>query len=85
MDHPFIAGRSVPLVATRIYQMSFFTGFGVSALVYLALNAISPVPGKHKKFEEVDLSRVDDDSIEEVDGGRGGRRFSGDKRSLEKA
>nr|VWO94499.1 Thiamine transporter [Ganoderma boninense] len=31
-------GRSVPLAATRIYDMSFFTGFGVSALVYWSLN-----------------------------------------------
>ena len=26
-------GRTVPLAATRIYEISFFTGFGVSALV----------------------------------------------------
>jgi NCS1 family nucleobase:cation symporter-1 len=49
-------GREVPLAATRIYQMSFFTGFGVSALVYWSLNAFSPVPGKSKTLEEVDLT-----------------------------
>lgn len=76
-------GRSVPLAATRIYQMSFFTGFSVSALVYLVLNALSPVPGKSPKFEEVDMSK-DDDLIEEVDGGHYDRRESGEK-SVEKA
>lgn len=34
--------RPVPLVATRIYELSFFTGFGVSAVVYIALNYIFP-------------------------------------------
>ncbi|CAA7270210.1 unnamed protein product [Cyclocybe aegerita] len=49
-------GRTVPLAATRIYQMSFFTGFGVSALIYYALNRLFPVPGANTKFEEVDVS-----------------------------
>ncbi|KAF8903375.1 permease for cytosine/purines, uracil, thiamine, allantoin-domain-containing protein [Gymnopilus junonius] len=49
-------GRTVPLAATRIYQMSFFTGFGVSALVYYLLNVLFPVPGFTTKFEEVDVS-----------------------------
>ncbi|KAH9478740.1 Uracil permease [Psilocybe cubensis] len=49
-------GRTVPLAATRIYQMSFFTGFGVSALIYIILNKIFPVPGVYTKFEEIDVS-----------------------------
>ncbi|KAI0261666.1 permease for cytosine/purines, uracil, thiamine, allantoin-domain-containing protein [Gloeopeniophorella convolvens] len=49
-------GRTVPLAATRIYQMSFFTGFGVSAIVYYSLSMLSPPSGIHKHFEEVDLS-----------------------------
>jgi len=49
-------GVSVPLGATRIYQMSFFTGFGVSAVVYILLNWIKPSAGKHYSFREVDLS-----------------------------
>ncbi|KAF8911262.1 permease for cytosine/purines, uracil, thiamine, allantoin-domain-containing protein [Mucidula mucida] len=49
-------GRSVPLAATRIYEMSFFTGFGVSSLVYIVLNYVFPVPGMASSFEEVDLS-----------------------------
>jgi len=49
-------GRTVPLAATRIYDMSFFTGFGVSALIYYLLNVAFPVPGTSKTFEEVDVS-----------------------------
>jgi NCS1 family nucleobase:cation symporter-1 len=49
--------------------MSFFTGFGVSALIYYSLNVIFPVPGKHTNFEEVDVSEGEkpDDSIVEDD------------------
>jgi NCS1 family nucleobase:cation symporter-1 len=39
--------------------MSFFTGFGVSALVYFSLNIVFPVPGKYAIFEEVDVSEGD--------------------------
>jgi nucleobase:cation symporter-1, NCS1 family len=51
-----IAGRDVPIAATRVYQMSFFTGFGVSSLIYYVLNRIFPVPGMADKFAEIDLS-----------------------------
>lgn len=40
--------------------MSFFTGFGVSALIYLALNMAFPVPGFFSVFEEIDLSSDED-------------------------
>ncbi len=55
-------GRSVPLAATHIYEMSFFTGFGVSALLYWSLNLLFPVRGSSKctTFEEVDVSRDSD-------------------------
>jgi len=49
-------GRTVPLVATRIYQVAFFSGFGVSAVTYYLLNVFFPVPGAAKTFEEVDIS-----------------------------
>ncbi|KAG8886495.1 hypothetical protein FRB97_003006, partial [Tulasnella sp. 331] len=49
-------GTKVPLAATRIYELSFFTGFGVSAIVYIGLNYFFPVPGSGKSFEEVDES-----------------------------
>lgn len=49
-------GQSVPLAATRIYQMAFFTGFGVSALVYYTANRIWPVRGSGQAFEEIDES-----------------------------
>ncbi|KAF9010252.1 permease for cytosine/purines, uracil, thiamine, allantoin-domain-containing protein [Cyathus striatus] len=57
-------GRDVPLAATRIYQMSFFTGFGVSALVYYLLNFAFPAPGTSGDFREVDVSHF---PIEEDD------------------
>lgn len=60
-DRP-IAGRTVPLAATRIYQMSFFTGFGVSAIIYFLLNVVFPVPGKFSKFEEIDVSEGEEKS-----------------------
>ena len=40
----------------RIYQMSFFTGFGVSSLVYYSLSVAFPPPGSFRNFKEVDLS-----------------------------
>ncbi|KAG8743351.1 hypothetical protein FRC10_012155 [Ceratobasidium sp. 414] len=49
-------GQSVPLAATRIYQMAFFTGFGVSSTIYYTLNRIFPVAGAGQPFEEVDES-----------------------------
>jgi len=36
--------------------MSFFTGFGVSAIVYYILNRIWPSPGAFQGFKEVDES-----------------------------
>ena len=41
--------------------MSFFTGFGVSSVVYVLLNYIFPVPGPGmaSKFREVNLSEED--------------------------
>jgi len=56
----FKAGRNVPLAATRVYQMSFFTGFGVSSLIYVMLNFLFSVPGSSigEKFWEVDLSNA---------------------------
>jgi len=42
--------------------MSFFTGFGVSALVYIVLNKLFPVPGISTEFEEVDIGEFDDDT-----------------------
>lgn len=35
-------GRPVPLAAQRIYQLSFFTGLGVSFVVYVLLNKLAP-------------------------------------------
>ncbi|KAG8981726.1 hypothetical protein FRB90_007054 [Tulasnella sp. 427] len=49
-------GRTVPLGATRVYQLSFFTGFGVSALIYCTLTKLFPTPGSWQPFEEIDES-----------------------------
>jgi len=53
-------GRHVPVAATHIFQLAFFTGFGVSSLVYWLLNVLFPVPGKADKFEEIDESHYFD-------------------------
>ncbi|KAJ7269879.1 permease for cytosine/purines, uracil, thiamine, allantoin-domain-containing protein [Mycena rebaudengoi] len=50
-------GRIVPAAATHIYEMSFFTGFGVSSLTYWLLNLAFPVVGKASVFEEIDVSQ----------------------------
>jgi len=56
LRYPLPAGRTVPLAATRIYELSFFTGFGVSAIVYWALNRAFPVIGAADTFKEIDVS-----------------------------
>lgn len=66
-------GPKVPIGAIRIYEMSFFTGFGVSAIVYYLLNVAFPVQGKYSKFEEIDVSEgegkaTSDDVSSQLDG-----------------
>jgi nucleobase:cation symporter-1, NCS1 family len=60
-----VAGRSVPMAATHIYQMSFFTGFGVSAIIYCALSYVFPPAGLHRVYEEKDVSDIlgDDEGL----------------------
>jgi len=65
---PSIAGREVPLVATRIYELSFFTGFGVSSIVYYVLNRLFPIIGAAEKFEEVDVSGYPTTRLRQSDG-----------------
>ncbi|KAF5311098.1 hypothetical protein D9619_008167 [Psilocybe cf. subviscida] len=62
-----VTGTKVPLAATRIYQMSFFTGFGVSALIYYTLNVLFPVKGASRVWEEINVSNFSDNSIPQVD------------------
>lgn len=45
--------------------MSFFTGFGVSAVVYCALNYAWPSKGKSDTFEEVDVSSYESSEKEQ--------------------
>ncbi|OAX32891.1 hypothetical protein K503DRAFT_794647 [Rhizopogon vinicolor AM-OR11-026] len=49
-------GTPVPTAAAHIFDLSFFTGFGVSAIAYYVLNRIFPPPGAADKFEEIDVS-----------------------------
>lgn len=54
--------------------MSFFTGFGVSSVIYLLLNYFFPVPGCSGDFEEIDVSNErpgvggDQDSDSSIEG-----------------
>jgi NCS1 family nucleobase:cation symporter-1 len=48
--------------------MSFFTGFGVSAVVYYILNRIWPSPGAFQDFKEVDESEFE---LREAEAGEG--------------
>ena len=57
----------MPLAATRIYQMSFFTGFGVSSLIYYGLNVLFPVKGASRAWEEIDVSNFSEKSASQVD------------------
>ncbi|KAI0052082.1 NCS1 nucleoside transporter family [Auriscalpium vulgare] len=66
-------GRTVPLAATRIYEMSFFTGFGVSAVIYFSLNYFFPVRGVQQRFKEVDVA-----AQEQIDGGKEVKEKDGD-------
>lgn len=61
-------GHEVPLVATRIYELSFFTGFGVSSIVYYVLNRLFPIIGAAEKFEEVDVSGYSTTRLRQSDG-----------------
>lgn len=52
----------VNIAATRIYNLSFFTGFIISSSVYIILCYIFPPPGKlpiSEQYEEVDLSEYE--------------------------
>ncbi|KAI0711993.1 permease for cytosine/purines, uracil, thiamine, allantoin-domain-containing protein [Fomitopsis betulina] len=55
-------GRSVPTAAIHIYDLSFFTGFAVSAVIYWTLNRLFPAVGAAQTFLEVDLSGMTDNA-----------------------
>lgn len=44
--------------------MAFFTGFGVSSLIYYGLCVVFPPPGCFQHFKEVDLSEGESPSGE---------------------
>ncbi|KAF8637764.1 hypothetical protein AX17_002589 [Amanita inopinata Kibby_2008] len=76
-------GRTVPIVATRIYQMSFFTGFGVSSIIYLLLNRLFPVVGKMAEFEEVDLTAYDEAQGSDAESSRARMSWAGSEENPE--
>ncbi|KAJ4290343.1 uracil permease [Kalmusia sp. IMI 367209] len=53
-------GRKVPLAASRIYDLNYFCGFGVAAIVYWALCRVSPVPATSDTWMEVGEMISDD-------------------------
>ncbi|KAG1862092.1 permease for cytosine/purines, uracil, thiamine, allantoin-domain-containing protein [Suillus subalutaceus] len=53
-------GTPVPVAATQIFDLSFFTGFGTSSIVYYILSRIFPVVGAAKVFEEIDVSEYEE-------------------------
>ncbi|PFH48677.1 hypothetical protein AMATHDRAFT_64898 [Amanita thiersii Skay4041] len=55
-------GRKVPIAATRIYGISFFSGLLVSSLVYYLFNLVwpAPGPGRNATFREWDISECDE-------------------------
>ncbi|ORY17106.1 uracil permease [Clohesyomyces aquaticus] len=46
-------GKSVPIVAKRIYDLNFFCGFLVAAIVYWGLCWISPIPATSEIWLEI--------------------------------
>lgn len=53
--HGTTAGRTVPIGATWIYELSFLAGFGVSFIVYRVLNRLFSVVGAAAVFEEIEV------------------------------
>ncbi|KAF9886344.1 hypothetical protein FE257_011603 [Aspergillus nanangensis] len=62
-------GREVPVGAQYIYNINYFSGFIVSAVMYYILTLVVPVPGTSSTWHEVDVD-VDNLTVaygEEVD------------------
>lgn len=61
--------------------MSFFTGFGVSSIVYYILNRIWPSPGAFQDFKEVDESEFE---LREAEAEAGAEEFASDSDTKDK-
>ncbi|KAH8698465.1 putative uridine permease Fui1 [Talaromyces proteolyticus] len=48
-------GRTVPIGAQYIYNVNYFAGFIVSAVIYYALCRLFPIPGMSNTWSEVDV------------------------------
>ncbi|KAG1876237.1 permease for cytosine/purines, uracil, thiamine, allantoin-domain-containing protein [Suillus subluteus] len=60
-------GTPVPVAATQIFDLSFFTGFGTSSIVYYILSRMFPVVGAAKVFEEIDVSGYEEKRMARCD------------------
>ncbi|KAG3229927.1 NCS1 nucleoside transporter family [Suillus brevipes Sb2] len=60
-------GTPVPIAATQIFELSFFTGFGVSSIVYYILSWMFPVPGSGGVFAEIDVSGYEEKRMTSCD------------------
>lgn len=60
-------GTPVPIAATEIFELSFFTGFGVSSIVYYILSRMFPVPGAGGVFAEIDVSGYEENRMTSCD------------------
>jgi hypothetical protein len=65
--HRSTAGTPVPIAATQIFELSFFTGFGVSSIVYYILSWMFPVPGSGGVFAEIDVSGYEEKRMTSCD------------------
>jgi NCS1 family nucleobase:cation symporter-1 len=65
--HSSTAGTPVPIAATHIFDLSFFTGFGTSSIVYYLLSRVFPVPGAADVFEEIDVSGYEEKMMASCD------------------
>lgn len=52
-------GRKVPIGATYIYNINYFSGFIISGGMYYILTRISPVPATSASWNEVDIDVSD--------------------------
>lgn len=57
----------VPIGATNIYRVSFFSGFIVSSTIYFICSKIWPPSGSFQKFEEVDETKWEEEHFVEKD------------------
>jgi NCS1 family nucleobase:cation symporter-1 len=53
-------GRQVPVAAQHIYDLNYFCGFGIAAVIYWNLCKVSPIPATSDTWLKVGVSTSDD-------------------------